>query len=311
MRILLNSPFDKVGIDIVGLLPRSYDGNRYIVIATDHISRWSKAKALKSKSAKLVAKFLVSHIFMQHGPPKELLSDQGCEFLNKSVKTVCEILNTKKSFTSSYNPKCNGAAERVNQTLIGKLARLADERWSEWDEFLPYALYAYRISPRKATGNSPFELLYGRKENPLACRDREPPIVEENELLLERLRDARSFLLEEERSLRRAEINKTGLGHPTDDMEVGQFVRRRKIQTERLHKLDGKFDGIFKIISKGDKGSYTIRDLEGRKFNVNRKDILLIEESDPAEWISSKKGGMLGEETSLTLRLPATPGKGF
>ncbi|KAF9761524.1 Retrovirus-related Pol polyprotein from transposon [Nosema granulosis] len=120
--IKLGGPFDKVGIDIVGPLPRTYNGVRFIVVATDFITRWSEADPLKSKSAKLVAEFIVSKIFTQHGPPNELLSDQGCEFLNQTVKTICSIMNSKKTFTTAYNPKCNGTAERVNQTLIGKLA---------------------------------------------------------------------------------------------------------------------------------------------------------------------------------------------
>ena len=31
----------------------------------------------------------------------------------------------------------------------------------DWDEMLPYALFAYRETPYEETGLSPFELLYG------------------------------------------------------------------------------------------------------------------------------------------------------
>ena len=32
----------------------------------------------------------------------------------------------------------------------------------DWDECLPYLLFAYREVPQESTGFSPFELLYGR-----------------------------------------------------------------------------------------------------------------------------------------------------
>ncbi|KAF9749458.1 Retrovirus-related Pol polyprotein from transposon, partial [Nosema granulosis] len=294
-RIKLGSPFDKVGIDIVGPLPRTYNGNRFIVVATDFITRWSEASALKSKSSKLVAEFIVTKIFTQHGPPNELLSDQGCEFLNQTVKTVCAIMNSKKTFTTSYNPKCNGTAERVNQTLIGKLAKLVDTRWKEWDEFLPFAVYAYRISPRKITAVSPFELLYGRRENPMANEEDIPIINESNDLLLERLDTTRRLLINTERQIREKEIMKLKQGKRADDIELNSFVRRRKLAIDRENKLDSKFDDIFKVLEKGKNGSYTIEDLDNRKFKVNRKDILLIEGSDPTHWINLKKGGMSGD----------------
>ncbi|KAF9761197.1 hypothetical protein NGRA_2795 [Nosema granulosis] len=52
-------------------------------------------------------------------------------------------------------------------------------------------------------------------------------------------------------------------GRDTNDIEINSYVRRRKLATERCHKLDNKFEGIYKIISKGKNGSHLIEDLEG------------------------------------------------
>ncbi|MGL4849428.1 MAG: reverse transcriptase domain-containing protein, partial [Clostridium sp.] len=166
-RISLDGPFSRVGIDVVGPLPKSENGNRFLVVATDFLTRWCEARAIKNKSAKSIALFIIEEIFCRHGPPSQLLSDQGLEFLNKTVQQVCKMLNTKKTSTSSYHPQCNGTVERTNQTLIAKLAKFTDGRWEEWDNFLYYALFAYRISVRTVSKRSPFELLYGRPPNPL------------------------------------------------------------------------------------------------------------------------------------------------
>ena len=39
----------------------------------------------------------------------------------------------------------------------------AQEKPNDWDQHIPYVLFAYRESPHESTGFSPFELLYGRR----------------------------------------------------------------------------------------------------------------------------------------------------
>ncbi|KAG0441880.1 Gag-Pol polyprotein [Dictyocoela muelleri] len=95
-------------------------------------------------------------------------------------------MNTKKSFTSSYNPKSNGSIERVNQTLICKLAKLCNGKWAEWDEFLPYAIHATRISPHKTTKITPFELVYGFK----------PMILTESKKFYDKIKETDNALLD-------------------------------------------------------------------------------------------------------------------
>ena len=306
IRLPLSNPLDRIGIDLVGPLPKSYDGNRYIVIATDYVTRWCEAEAIKSKTANVIAKFLVEKIFIQHGPPKEILSDQGAEFTNKLIKKVCEMMNTKKTFTSSYNPKCNGLAERTNQTLVGKLAKLVNGRWKMWDEFLPYAIYAYRISPRRSTRNSPYELLYGRTPNNFFKENKDLIILEDNELIIERLNDYRKMVIEEEKEIREKERDKVKKARNVEDFNINDLVRRRKLITARKNKLDSNFEGIYKIVKKGRNGNYEIEDLQEKTFSVNRKDIVKIEESDPIEWIISKEGRVSVDEPTLTIRIPTS-----
>ncbi|KAI5150755.1 hypothetical protein ENBRE01_1688 [Enteropsectra breve] len=127
------------------------------------VTRWCEAKAMKGKSAKHVAEFIWNEIFLRQGPPMNLISDRGKEFLNEIVASLCQIQGTKQSITSAYNPRCNGTAERLNRTLLEKLAKLFNGKYNQRDEFLPIALYSYRISPRSRLNVSPFELLYERK----------------------------------------------------------------------------------------------------------------------------------------------------
>ena len=99
----------------------------------------------------------------RHSAPRELLSDQGANFMSKLNKDVCKYFEIKKINTTPYNPKCDGLTERLNKTLCKILAVYSDSNQTNWDLYLPLVLFAYRTSQQTTTGSSPFELLYGRE----------------------------------------------------------------------------------------------------------------------------------------------------
>lgn len=47
-------------MDIVGPLPETSCGNKYIVTLTDYFTKWAEASALPNKSAESVATFMYS-----------------------------------------------------------------------------------------------------------------------------------------------------------------------------------------------------------------------------------------------------------
>lgn len=130
-RIQLEEPFYRISIDCIGPMPKSSNNKKYIIVAIDHVSRWIETLAVGQKNVKNISLFLINNIFCRHGIPSEILSDMGMEFNNKIVIKICEIMNSKKTFASAYNPKCNGVVERCNRTLIMKLSKLCNNNWKE------------------------------------------------------------------------------------------------------------------------------------------------------------------------------------
>ena len=90
----VSGPFHRVGIDLLQL-PLTTKGNRQVIVATDYLTKWVEARALPDKTASSVAGFLYEDIICRHGAPKELLSDQGTEFLNQLVDTFCHLFEVK------------------------------------------------------------------------------------------------------------------------------------------------------------------------------------------------------------------------
>lgn len=48
----------QVGVDMIGPLPQTENGNRYIITLVDYFSKWPEAEAVPDKSAITVARFL-------------------------------------------------------------------------------------------------------------------------------------------------------------------------------------------------------------------------------------------------------------
>lgn len=156
-------PFQKVAMDIVGPLPQTHSGNKYILTFQDHFSKYPEAFALPDQKAATVAKVFVEEIICRHGTPEKLLTDQGSNFTSDLLKETCRLLDIKKIETTAYHPQSNGIVERSHQTIMSHLKCYVDEDQRNWDVWLPYAMLMYRNTPHTTTKYSPFYMMHGRE----------------------------------------------------------------------------------------------------------------------------------------------------
>ena len=78
------------------------------------------------------------------------------------MKEVCTLFGAKQVQTTAYHPQANGATERFNQTLANSLSHYVQESQKDWDQWIPYVVFAYNTTPHTSTGETPFFLMYGR-----------------------------------------------------------------------------------------------------------------------------------------------------
>ena len=148
-------------MDIVGPLPRSRSGNRYVLGICDYATRYPEAVAMRTIDAENVAEELVK-LFARVGIPSEILTDQGSNFTSQLLAELYRLLHVRPIRTTPYHPQTDGLVERFNQTLKAMLRKVAVQEGKDWDLLIPYVLFTYREVPQCSTGFSPFELLYGR-----------------------------------------------------------------------------------------------------------------------------------------------------
>lgn len=158
---IIDVPFKRIAMDIVGPLPRSSSGKRFILVICDYATRYPEAIALRTIDANKIAKELIG-FFARVGIPEEILTDQGTNFTSQLMQEVYRFLKIKPIRTTPYHPQTDGLVERFNHTLKSMLRKVANREGKNWDELLPYLLFAYREVPQASTGFSPFELVYGR-----------------------------------------------------------------------------------------------------------------------------------------------------
>ncbi len=158
---IIRTPFSRLAMDMVGPLPPTLEGHRYILTVCDYGTRYPEAFALKSTTSKDVAKALME-MFSRTGIPEEILTDRGSNFCSELMREFYAMMGIRSTKTSAYHPQTDGMAERFNGTLKLGLRKYVERFQGQWNKALPYILFAYRETPHTTTGLSPFELTFGR-----------------------------------------------------------------------------------------------------------------------------------------------------
>lgn len=153
--------FDHVHLDLVGPLPTSGEGHRYLLTMIDRRTRWPEAFPLKDISAETVAKTFYEGWIIRFGCPVRVTTDQGTQFESKLFSALMKFLGINKLRTTAYHPQSNGLIERWHRSLKTALKARLDETGSTWIEQLPTVMLGLRAVPRSDNGLSSAEMLYG------------------------------------------------------------------------------------------------------------------------------------------------------
>ena len=284
--IQVGLPFDRVGIDIVGPLPITPTGNRYIVVATEYLTKWPEAKALKDTKATTIAKFIYEEIICRHGCPKTLLSDQGTPFCNELVDSLCNLMNIKHQLSSAYHPQTNGLTEHFNKTLCITLAKYVSDYGDTWDTFVDAALFAYRTTQNATTKYTPFKLLYGHEAKiPLDLQDTNQDNLEKpyNEQLQRHIdfitEDFQQIRIQAQQNIKKAQQKQKQYhdkGIKPEKFNIGDKVLLFELVKAGVHgdKFREKWTGPYYIHNTIAPGAYKLRTMDDkilwRTINIER-----------------------------------------
>ena len=99
---VIGEPFARIAMDIVGPLPRSRAGHKYILVVCDYATRYPETIPMKTIDAERVAEELVK-IFSRVGIPREILTDQGSNFTSHLLTEIYRFLHVHPIRTTPYH----------------------------------------------------------------------------------------------------------------------------------------------------------------------------------------------------------------
>ena len=151
----VGAPLDRLGTDLLGPLPLTPRGNRYILVVTDYFTKWVEIFPVLDQTAVTSAEKILNEVIARYGCPLDLHSDQGRNYESAIFAELRCLLEIWKTRTSQGNPCCNGQTERFNRTLVDMIKSYLKGRQRDWDRKLGCLAAAYRSSQHESTGFTP------------------------------------------------------------------------------------------------------------------------------------------------------------
>lgn len=155
---------DLVCVDLIGELPTSVGGAKYIFSLVEMYSKYVKLYAIKKANTKTLINKIVNDYLPTVGEVKCILSDHGTQFTSNEWYEVLQSRNIRVVHSSCYHPQSN-PVERVNKE-IGKICRmLCHEKHTKWALCLKFIEDCLNHSVHDSTGHIPYEIMFGRPSN--------------------------------------------------------------------------------------------------------------------------------------------------
>lgn len=171
----ITRPWEFVSVDLVGPLPPSTSGFRYILSVQDYFSKFCIFIPLRSATAKMIVQHVEDDVFLVFGVPRVLWSDNGSQFVGREWQDLARKYNVHLSRSANYHPQAN-PVERPHGFLKTMLSSFVRDNHRAWATLLPKVACAARTAVHESTGATPFFVNFGR-EMVLDGRDHVPPPV--------------------------------------------------------------------------------------------------------------------------------------
>lgn len=160
----VDAPWEIVGIDVIGPLPETQQGNKNVTVVIDYFTKWSEAFPLQKTDVVSIARSISKCIY-RFGVPKMLVCTQNADFCDKVTKVLCERWSITQKVSPLDQPQLNPLHDCTGPLLREAILQMVAEKQAEWDDFLDPVLFLFRTSTNPTTKFTPYSLMFNRTAN--------------------------------------------------------------------------------------------------------------------------------------------------
>jgi transposase InsO family protein len=155
------------GLDLVGPLQKAPGGYTHLLVAVDKFSKWIKARPIsKIKSEQAILFF--TDIIHRFRVPNSIITDNGTQFTGRKFLEFCDDYHIHVDWSAVAHPKTNGQVKRANGMILQGLKPRIFNRLNKfgrrWLAELPSVIWSLRTTLSRATGSTPFFMVYGSED---------------------------------------------------------------------------------------------------------------------------------------------------
>ncbi|VFR03695.1 unnamed protein product, partial [Cuscuta campestris] len=270
-------PFARFGMDIIGAFPQAQGRKKYVMVAIDYFTKWVEAEAYATITTKKCQRFVWKNIITRFGSPRNIVTDNGPQFWNPGFTKYLEDFGITHNKAFVAYPQGNGQVENANRTIVDGIKKRLGEAGTNWLEELPHIIWAYRVTSRRATRETPFVITYGCearlpieakimtfREKIYEEKGNEEDHLAELNLLEERRMVAEAKMIEYQQAAKAYHDNRVGPRY----FQVGDEVLRRREASKPSDggKLAKKWEGPYRVKAILRPGTYKLETMEGREL---------------------------------------------
>ena len=156
----------RISFDTKGLISASSERNSYNMVIVDAFTHYVALNPVPHSNAYYAYTTLYEHWIAKFGLPEILVTDNGTEFINNEIITLCHLYNIKHKPRTSHAPWTNGLVEGMNRSLQEYLRCIIngnDTKYTEWSADVKLFPLAYISQTTTTLGMSPNEVVFNQK----------------------------------------------------------------------------------------------------------------------------------------------------
>ena len=161
--VMVTYPFQLLGMDFVGPLKTTREGNTHILNLVCYFSRFDILSATKAANVEDVI-LCLRRTFMTYRKPFTIYCDRGQHFFNDELKEFLHLEGINITFSSSGSSKSTGMIKANNKLLEAVLRKDSSQTDLEWDQRFPKAGSSVNSRTIEHLGISSTSILFGQAQ---------------------------------------------------------------------------------------------------------------------------------------------------